>query len=153
MIRKIVDLNAGDSLIQNAGNSAVGLNVIQMAKAKGIKTINVIRTRPNLQTTVDKLVALGADVVITDEELKQNGLKNHSSIPAPKLALDAVAGSAANDLVSVLAEGGTLCNYGVLSGKPCEIGAADFIFKGIKATGFWVSQYVYINKFVEFFLL
>lgn len=36
---------SGDSVIQNAANSAVGQAVIQIAAAKGIQTINVIRDR------------------------------------------------------------------------------------------------------------
>lgn len=38
-------LRAGDSVIQNAANSGVGQAVIQIAKASGIKTINVVRDR------------------------------------------------------------------------------------------------------------
>lgn len=36
---------AGHSLIQNAANSGVGQAVIQIAAARGIKTINVLRDR------------------------------------------------------------------------------------------------------------
>lgn len=35
----------GDSVIQNAANSGVGQAVIQIAAARGINTINVIRDR------------------------------------------------------------------------------------------------------------
>lgn len=35
----------GDSVIQNAANSGVGQAVIQIARASGIKTINVVRDR------------------------------------------------------------------------------------------------------------
>lgn len=38
-------LHPGDSVIQNAANSGVGQAVIQIAKASGIKTINVVRAR------------------------------------------------------------------------------------------------------------
>lgn len=38
-------LSPGDVIIQNGANSMVGLAVIQMAREKGIKTINVIRER------------------------------------------------------------------------------------------------------------
>lgn len=40
-----IDLYPGDSVIQNAANSGVGQAVIQIAKAFGIKTINVVRDR------------------------------------------------------------------------------------------------------------
>lgn len=41
----ISDVLLGDSVIQNAANSGVGQAVIQMAAARGINTINVIRDR------------------------------------------------------------------------------------------------------------
>src|SRR5262249_5824846 len=39
-------LKKGDWLIQNGANSAVGRLVIQLARLKGIRTINIIRERP-----------------------------------------------------------------------------------------------------------
>lgn len=44
--------------------------VIQLAKAKGIHTVNVVRDRPNLSELEHYLRGLGADVVTTDEKLK-----------------------------------------------------------------------------------
>lgn len=35
----------GDTVIQNAANSGVGQAVIQLAAAKGVHTINVVRDR------------------------------------------------------------------------------------------------------------
>eukprot|EP00775_Hariotina_reticulata_P004732 gene4732-4982_t len=45
MLEHFVDLQPGDVVIQNGATSAVGQHVIQLAKAKGLKTINVIRDR------------------------------------------------------------------------------------------------------------
>ena len=44
--------------------------VIQLAKAKGIHTINVVRDRPNMDELEHYLTGLGADVVTTDDKLK-----------------------------------------------------------------------------------
>jgi len=44
-IIKNIIICIGDVIIQNGANSAVGQSVIQIAKAWGIKTINVIRDR------------------------------------------------------------------------------------------------------------
>lgn len=43
MLRDFVPLEQGATVIQNGANSAVGLNVIQLAKEWQLKTINVIR--------------------------------------------------------------------------------------------------------------
>lgn len=45
MLSQFVDLKAGDWLIQNGANSAVGQAVIQIAAARGVKTINLVRSR------------------------------------------------------------------------------------------------------------
>ena len=43
-------------------------------------------------------------------------------------------------LADCLAEGGTVVNYGLLSGQPCQLGAHHTIFKGITLTGFWLQK-------------
>ena len=43
MLEDFVKLKQGDVVIQNGANSAVGQAVIQLAKVKGVKTINIIR--------------------------------------------------------------------------------------------------------------
>ncbi|XP_043362129.1 enoyl-[acyl-carrier-protein] reductase, mitochondrial isoform X6 [Dermochelys coriacea] len=76
MLADFETLGPGDSIIQNAANSGVGQAVIQIAAALGIKTINVIRDRPNLQEVVDRLTSLGADHVITEEMLRKPEMKD-----------------------------------------------------------------------------
>ena len=60
MLRDFVALQAGEWVLQNAANSAVGRAVIQIARASGWRTVNVVR-RPEL---VEELKAAGADVVL-----------------------------------------------------------------------------------------
>ena len=55
-----VVLQEGDCVIQNVANSAVGRHVIVLAKARGVRTINVIRRND----VAEELRALGADAVI-----------------------------------------------------------------------------------------
>ena len=43
MLSEFVDLKPGDWVIQNAANSGVGSYLIQLAKLRGFKTINVVR--------------------------------------------------------------------------------------------------------------
>jgi len=45
MLLDFVKLNEGDWVVQNGANSGVGQNVIQLAKIRGYKTVNVIRDR------------------------------------------------------------------------------------------------------------
>lgn len=45
MLKDFVDLQPGEWVIQNGANSAVGQAVIQIAAARGLKTINLVRSR------------------------------------------------------------------------------------------------------------
>lgn len=45
MLKDYEKLEQGDWIIQNGGNSQVGLAVIQLAKEWGLKTINFVRDR------------------------------------------------------------------------------------------------------------
>ena len=62
MLERYVNLKPGDWVIQNAANSAVGRYIIQLAKTKGVKTLNVVR-RTEL---FGELRKIGADVVLLD---------------------------------------------------------------------------------------
>ncbi|HEX5794273.1 MAG TPA: hypothetical protein VFY19_00420, partial [Geminicoccaceae bacterium] len=62
MLRSYVELQPGDWVIQDAANSGVGSNLILLAKADGIRTVNVVRR----DTLIEPLAAIGADVVVVD---------------------------------------------------------------------------------------
>lgn len=42
LLNDFAKLESGDFIIQNAASSPVGLGIAQLAKARGIKTINVV---------------------------------------------------------------------------------------------------------------
>uniref|UniRef100_A0A8C2FH03 Enoyl-[acyl-carrier-protein] reductase, mitochondrial n=1 Tax=Cyprinus carpio TaxID=7962 RepID=A0A8C2FH03_CYPCA len=126
MLTDFEELKPGDTVIQNAANSGVGQAVIQIAAAKGIQTINVIRDRPDLQQLSDRLTALGATHVITEETLRRPEMKElFKSCPRPKLALNGVGGKSATELLRHL---------------------HALIFKDVKIRGFWVTQWKRDNK-------
>jgi NADPH:quinone reductase-like Zn-dependent oxidoreductase len=55
-----------------------------------------------------------------------------------RLGLDAIAGRATGRLMRCLAPGGTVVNYGGLSGEPLTVDARDLIFLGTTLRGFWL---------------
>src|SRR5882724_8251551 len=57
-----VALMPGDWVIQNVANSAVGRHVIVLAKARGVRTVNVVRR----DDVAPELRDLGANVVLKD---------------------------------------------------------------------------------------
>jgi len=136
MLRQYVTLQPGDWVIQNAANSAVGANLIRLAKARGLKTVNVVR-RANL---AGPLKAQGADIVAVDGDDLAQRVETETGGAPIKLAIDAVAGQATLRLADCLAEEGVVVNYGLLSGEPCMLRGDQTVFKGITLTGFWLAK-------------
>ncbi len=130
MLEDFVDLQSGEWVAQNAANSAVGRCVIQIAKARGLKTLNIVR-RPEL---IDDLQATGADLVLLEG----------AEIPAnirPRLALNAVGGSSALHLANALADRGTLVTYGAMARQPLKIPNGLLIFRNLSFQGFWLRRW------------
>ncbi|XP_032900833.1 enoyl-[acyl-carrier-protein] reductase, mitochondrial [Amblyraja radiata] len=142
MLYDFESLKPGDSVIQNAANSGVGQATIQIAKAMSLKTINVIRDRPDIQELSDRLKAMGADYVITEETLKKPEMKDlFKVVPRPRLALNGVGGKSATEMLRHLEKGGTIVTYGGMAKKPVTVPVSTLIFKDVKIRGFWVTQW------------
>ena len=136
MLRNYVELAPGDWLIQDAANSGVGTNLIRLARADGVRTVNVVR-RPEL---VAPLKEIGADAVVIDGDDLAGQVARATGGAPIRLAIDAVGGEMVMRLADCLAEGGTIVNYGLLSGRPCMLGSQHTIFKDITLTGFWLQK-------------
>ncbi|XP_064219658.1 enoyl-[acyl-carrier-protein] reductase, mitochondrial isoform X3 [Aotus nancymaae] len=142
MLMDFEQLQPGDSVIQNASNSGVGQAVIQIAAALGLRTINVVRDRPDIQKLTDRLKSLGAEHVITEEELRRPEMKNlFKDMPQPHLALNCVGGKSSTELLRQLARGGTMVTYGGMAKQPVIASVSLLIFKDLKLRGFWLSQW------------
>ncbi|XP_057689473.1 enoyl-[acyl-carrier-protein] reductase, mitochondrial [Corythoichthys intestinalis] len=142
MLADFEQLQPGDSVIQNAANSGVGQAVIQIAAPRGINTINVIRDRPEFSQLSDRLKALGASHVIKEDALRKPEMKElFKTCPKPKLALNAVGGKSATELLRHLQVGGSMVTYGGMSKQPVTVPVSALIFKDVKVCGFWVTQW------------
>ncbi|KFQ23499.1 hypothetical protein N332_14726, partial [Mesitornis unicolor] len=142
MLADFETLAPGDSVIQNAANSGVGQAVIQIAKASGIKTINVVRDRPDLPKLVERLMALGADHVITEEMLRKPEMKDiFKSVPKPRLALNCVGGKSTTEMLRHLQPKGTMVTYGGMAKQPVMVPVSAFIFRDVRLRGFWMTQW------------
>ena len=136
MLQNYVRLEPGDWFIQDAANSGVGSALISLARAEAVRSVNVVR-RPEL---LPRLRALGADVVLLDGEDLAERVAEETGGADIRLAIDAVGGKQVMRLADCLSEGGTVVNYGLLSGEHCQIRSDQIIFKGINLTGFWLQK-------------
>ncbi|XP_074073995.1 enoyl-[acyl-carrier-protein] reductase, mitochondrial [Macrotis lagotis] len=151
MLLDFEKLQPGDSIIQNAANSGVGQAVIQIAAALGLRTINVVRDRPDLQKLVDRLKGLGAEHVFTEEEMRKPEMKDFfKNFPRPRLALNCVGGKSSTELIRHLGHSGTMVTYGGMAKQPVTASVSSFIFKDIKLRGFWMSQWKKDRSPVQF---
>ena len=137
MLHDFVALKPGEWVLQNAANSAVGRNVIAMARELGQRTVNLVR-RAEL---VDELKALGADLVILDDEQAVEQIKAGTGGAAIRLALNAVGGESALRLANALASSGVHVTYGAMSRQNVKLPNGLLIFKDLQFRGFWVSRW------------
>jgi NADPH:quinone reductase-like Zn-dependent oxidoreductase len=137
MLMDFVTLKPGDWIVQNAANSAVGRFVIQIARQKAWRTVNVVR-RPEL---IEELKAEGADVVVTDETPLSKQIGELTGGAEPLLGLNAVGGESAREIAKSLGPHGTLVTYGAMGRQPLQITNSLLIFKDIRIRGFWVSEW------------
>lgn len=137
MLSEYVKLETGDWVIQNAANSAVGGYLIQLAKLRGYRTVNVVRR----DAAVAGVKALGGDVVLVDGDDLPKRVKEAVAGAPIKLGIDAVAGTATERLGNCLAESATLVNYGAMSGESCVVSTRATVFKNVTLRGFWLVHW------------
>ncbi len=136
MLTDIVELKPGEWVIQNVANSAVGRLLIRLARARGLKTMNVVRR----DSLFGELKALGADACAVDGPSLAEAAKAHTGGAPIRLGLDAVSGQATARLAACVADGGTVCNYGAMTGEDPVISRSSLIFGGQRLVGFMLGR-------------
>ncbi len=137
MLSEFGDLQAGDWVIQNAANSGVGSYLIQLAKIRGFKTVNVVRR----DSAIADVQAQGGDVVLVDGPDLFKRVKEATGNAAIKLGIDAVGGASSEHMGDCLCENGTLVNYGLMSGEACRVSSKALIFNNVNLRGFWLAKW------------
>ena len=137
MMQDFVTLKPGDWIVQNAANSAVGRFVIQLAKFKGIKTANLVRS----EEAAEELRALGATFVALEGDDPAKKIKAHVDGAPVMLGLNAVGGESAQRVAKVLSPKATLVTYGAMSREPFIMGNGVLIFKDVRMRGFWINKW------------
>jgi NADPH:quinone reductase-like Zn-dependent oxidoreductase len=138
MLSDFVELKGGDWVIQNVANSAVGRLLIVLAHQRGLRTVNVVR-RPDLAT---ELKQLGADLVIVDGDDLAERVSSETGNAPIKLGVEAIGGSATARIGDCIAADGTVVHYGSMSGANPEMDGTNFIYRGVKLTGFMLGRFL-----------
>jgi len=131
-------LERGDWLIQNAGTSAVGVLVAQLARQLGLNCVSVVREVAAEKT----LRAAGAAAVVAEDSgYEKDAAKLTGGAPI-KLALNAVGGESVGRLCRAVAPGGVVVTYGGVTAEPMRFPTRFLIFNDIQLRGFWLDRWV-----------
>lgn len=137
MLIEFLELESGQWVIHNAANGAVGKSLAMLAAARGINTINVVRS----SDAIKELEALGIkhNINTSNDDWKDQvkAILGDEKISA---AVDSIGGESSNDLLALLGHGGTLASFGIMSGKPMVLNPTHIIFKQATIKGFWGSK-------------
>ena len=136
LLSDIFALKPGDWVIQNVANSAVGRLVIRLARARGLRTVNVVRR----ESLFGELKALGADACVVDGHDVAETVKALTAGAPIRLGLDAVSGRATARLSACVGDGGVVCNYGSMSGEDPVMPRNGLISGGQTLVGFILGR-------------
>ncbi|MGW5922062.1 zinc-binding dehydrogenase [Nocardia fluminea] len=137
MLLDDLGVRAGDWIVVNAANGAVGRLLNLFAKERGVRVLSLVRG----ESSVRALEKLGYGPVLDTESVGwlARGADITGGEPIVR-AVDQVSGPAAGDLMALLAPRGELISFGALSGKPLIIDTGAVIFKQAVVKGFWGQQ-------------
>lgn len=136
VLQTIQKIEPGEWIVQNAANSAFARWLIEHAKERGIRTVNVVRRAAQCAP----LRKLGADVAIADGPELGKRVKAATRGASIRLALDAVGGGATTRMTSCVDHGGTVVCLGTMGGDAGYVGTNDLVFRDIHVRGFWFAS-------------
>lgn len=137
MLLEFLEVESGQWVIHNAANGAVGKSLAMLAAARGVKTINLVRSSDAL----GELEALDIkNNINTSDDNWKDQVKAIIGDDKISAAVDSVGGEASGNLLSLLGHGGVFAVFGAMSGKPMMLNPTDMIFKQAILKGFWGSK-------------
>lgn len=133
------DIEPGEWLLINAGNSAVSKIITQLARLRGIKTIVVVRN----EKEAEGIGFLGATEVLTSQagNMAQRILEITDNRGLSGI-LDAVGDDLLSELLTVMAPFGKVISYGLLGKGNVTYHNSTVIFKNLTITGFGIDAWL-----------
>ena len=132
-----LDLQPGDRMVQNAANGAVGRMVAQIGAARGIDVIGLVRRAEGVAELREQGIA---NVVATDVDGWRDEVAALTGGAPIVAGVDSVGGDATAEVVSLLADNGTMVVFGAMASPDMRIPSGDVIFKQLTIRGFWGSR-------------
>ncbi|MDG1137977.1 MAG: 2-enoyl thioester reductase domain-containing protein [Opitutales bacterium] len=130
-------LKEGDFIIQNAGNSAVGLAVIQFAKMLGVPCISLVRTEERLH----QMKEFGVEHVLLDDDAVPGRVLEITKGQKCALGLNSIGGRSSLRVARSLRSSGVLVTFGAMDSSPIRFPTRELIFEDIRFVGFWLDRW------------
>jgi NADPH:quinone reductase-like Zn-dependent oxidoreductase len=137
LMTRVVPLQRGDWVLQNAANSSCGRFNIGIARRLGLRTVNVVRR----EALVADLLSCGADVALLDGEDLPARVADATGGAPIRFAIDAVAGDATARLARCLAVDGVVAVYGLMSMQPCRVPSDLLFLNNLRLQGYFLPHY------------
>jgi len=140
MLHELGPPEPGSLVVQNLGNSNVGLSTIGIGKHLGIDVVSFVRS----ESGRDQCKAAGAseDQVFLDTV---DGLAKAKDVLGKRcgvLGFNGVGGDSALRVMNLLGEGATLLSYGAMGRKPIKVPTGMLLFKDLRLQGFWLTRWL-----------
>ncbi|MBV8490911.1 MAG: zinc-binding dehydrogenase [Candidatus Eremiobacteraeota bacterium] len=132
-------VKAGDWIVQNAANGAVGRILMRVAQDAGVNVINLVRR----QSAADELASYGAKhVVIASDDAWPQRVRELAGSAEIVRAVDSVCDAQSMPLNRLLAPFGEHVIFGALSGRALALDPGALIFGQTVVRGFWMSAWM-----------
>ncbi len=150
MIRHVLEVPRGETLLQSAAGSSLGKMIIRYCKHEGIRTMNVVRRHE----AMSELKKLGGDEVIaTDDGPVDEQIMRLTKGEGVKFALDPVGGETGTRIFNSLATDAKMVVYGTLTNQPIAIDSRRMIAGKRELQGFWLGHWMRSRSIPQSLLL
>lgn len=125
-------LQAGDSVLIQAGSSGIGTTAIQLAKALGARVL----TTAGSDDKIERLLDLGADQVLNYKDPDYSTkLAAYTTEHGLDVVLDLLGGEHYSQYIKLASDDARIATIAVLSGAKAEISIAQVMLKRLTLTG------------------
>lgn len=133
------DLKAGDWVIQNGASSALGYFLIQMCRARGVKTLNMVR---NADARRKALEDAGADVVVDEASFNPRDIATLCGGKKPVLGLNQIGGESVSNMIKAMGDSATVVTIGGMATESVKFPTRFLIFSDLTLKGFWWDKWM-----------
>jgi NADPH:quinone reductase-like Zn-dependent oxidoreductase len=132
-------MTKGDFVVITAASSSVGLAAIEMANAEGATSIATTRTS---QKKADLVAAGATHVIATEEEDLVSRVNGITGGKGARIIFDPIAGKGIEALAGCASAGGSIIEYGGLSGEPTPLPLMALMRKSLAIRGYTLFDVV-----------